>query len=106
MPPAHGPRRAPFPPLPRLLSSHVRELILAILGEETALAAAPTRDSLLACAAHDVEGASWLQEEARSRFAEGPFPVYPGLFHISAGHLHPVAEVGLSGSEEGEAPPG
>ena len=89
----------------RLLSSHVRELILAILGEETALAAAPTRDSLLACAAHDVEGASWLQEEARSRFAEGPFPVYPGLFHISAGHLHPVAEVGLSGSEEGEAPP-
>jgi hypothetical protein len=87
----------------RLLSAHARELILAVLGEETALAAAPTRDSLLACAAQDEQGALWLQDEARTRFEEGPFPVSPTLFQISADEV--VAGAGPGASREGEEPP-
>jgi hypothetical protein len=89
----------------RLLSPHVRELILQILGEELALAAAPTRDVLLACGASDGEGALWLADEARRRFAEGPFPVHAGLWRIGAGQLTYVAEVDPSPSNDGEGPP-
>jgi len=73
----------------------VRGLILVVLGEESALAAAPTRDALLACGAADEEGAAWLAGEARRRFEEGPFPVDPGLWEITAGALAPAAEAGL-----------
>ncbi len=86
----------------RLLSRHARELVLRVLGEESALAAAPTRDSLLACAASDDEGASWLREEARRRFEEGPFPVHPGLWRIGLDQLTNVAEEDPGPSVEGE----
>jgi hypothetical protein len=88
----------------RLLSQHVRELILKVLGEEFALAAAPTRDALLACNASDGEGALWLADEARRRFEEGPFPVHAGLWKIGAGELTPVAGAGPGPSDDGEGP--
>jgi hypothetical protein len=88
----------------RLLSQHVRELILKVLGEELALAAAPTRDVLLACGASDGEGALWLADEARRRFEEGPFPIHAGLWKIGAGELTPVADASLGPSDDGEAP--
>jgi hypothetical protein len=68
----------------RLLSRRARELLLNVLGVDRALAAAPTRDSLLACAASDDEGAAWLRDEAARRFAEGPFPIARVLWSITA----------------------
>jgi hypothetical protein len=75
----------------RLLSATARELLLQILDEPRALAATPTRDSLLACAADDPDGAAWLRDEARRRFEEGPFPIHAGLWLITADSLQPVA---------------
>ena len=66
----------------RLLSRRARELLLSVLGDDFALAAAPTRDALLACSADDGEGAAWLRDEAARRFAEGPFPIAPTLWLI------------------------
>ena len=88
----------------RLLSRRARELLLDILGEGEALAAAPTRDTLLACAAFDDEGAAWLREEARRRCAEGPFPIHAGLWRIGRDHLRAVAdgEAQASGSGRGD----
>ena len=88
----------------RLLSRRARELLLDILGEDQALAAAPTRDALLACAAFDLEGEAWLREEARRRFEEGPFPLYAGLWRIGRGFLRPVADAGVQASGSGGAP--
>jgi hypothetical protein len=87
----------------RLLSATMRALLLQILDEPRALAATPTRDSLLACAADDPEGAAWLQDEARRRFEEGPFPIHAGLWLIDAESLQPVVEriIEPSGGERG-----
>jgi hypothetical protein len=78
----------------RLLSPHTRELILHILGEDLALAAAPTRDTLLACAASDDAGAEWLAGEALRRFEEGPFPIHAGLWRIGPDLLEAVGDGG------------
>jgi hypothetical protein len=88
----------------RLLSDHARGLILHILGADFALAAAPTRDALLACAAGDDEGAAWLADEARRRFEEGPFPIHGGLWMVGADLLRPVADADApaSGSQGDE----
>ena len=71
----------------RLLSRAARELMLAVLGAQTALAAAPTRDALLACDATDEEGVGWLREEAARRFAEGPYPASSVLWIVTAEDL-------------------
>jgi hypothetical protein len=71
----------------RLLSRDARELILAVLGADAAIAAAPTRDALLACAATDAEGIAWLREESARRFAEGPYPASSLLWVVTAGDL-------------------
>ncbi|MCA1828333.1 MAG: hypothetical protein LC689_15530 [Myxococcales bacterium] len=84
----------------RLLSRRARELLLSVLGEDQALAAAPTRDALLACAASDDEGALWLRGEAARRFAEGPFPIAPAVWLIDAAGLR-VADVGAGASVKG-----
>jgi hypothetical protein len=75
----------------RLLSPRTRELLLEILAAERALAAAPTRDTLLACADDDDDGAAWLRKEAQGRFLEGPFPIHAGLWRVTADSLQPVA---------------
>ena len=85
----------------RLLSVRGRELLLQILGEDEALAAAPTRDTLLACAARDDEGKAWLREEALRRFAEGPFPIDAGLWRIDRDRLLAVAETEAQTSSRG-----
>jgi hypothetical protein len=74
----------------RLLSATMRDLLLRILDEPRACAATPTRDSLLACAAHDPQAEDWLRDEARRRFEEGPFPIDPRLWLITADSLQPV----------------
>ncbi len=89
----------------RLLSPRARELLLQVLGEDEALAAAPTRDALLACAADDEEGEAWLREEARRRFAEGPFPVDAGLWRLGRDQLRPVAEAEAQASGSGREDP-
>ncbi len=86
----------------RLLSRRGREVLLQSLGEDVALAAAPTRDTLLACSARDDEGEAWLREEARRRFAEGPFPIDAGLWRIDRDGLLPVAETEVQTSSAGE----
>ena len=88
----------------RLLSRRARELLLDILGGDEALAAAPTRDALLACAAFDDEGAAFLQEEARRRYQEGPYPIHAGMWRIGRDLLQPVADVGAEASGSEEAP--
>jgi len=88
----------------RLLSRQVRELLLHILGADFALAAAPTRDALLACAADDDEGAAWLAEEARRRFSEGPFPIAANLWMMGADLLRPLAAAGAEPSTSPEDP--
>ena len=90
----------------RLLSRRARGLLLSVLGVERALAAAPTRDSLIACAASDEEGAAWLRDEAARRFAEGPFPIDPGLWLLGRDLLRPaVAESPRRASGNGEDEP-
>ena len=89
----------------RLLSRRARELLLQILGEDEALAAAPTRDALLACAVDDDEGKAWLREEARRRFGEGPFPIDAGLWRIGRDDLEAVAEAEPRASGSGREDP-
>jgi hypothetical protein len=62
----------------RLLSPFFRSLLLRLFDGDC-LAAAPTRDTLLACAPSDPEAVAWLREEAARRHAEGPFPLDPAL---------------------------
>ena len=65
----------------RLLSPLSRAMLLALFGGEACLVATPTRDALLACAVDD-EAADFLRAEAALRFAEGPFPLDPGLLRL------------------------
>jgi hypothetical protein len=74
----------------RLLSRQAREMILSVLDEESAYAATPTRDALLACSADDPDAVAWIEEEARRRFEEGPFSISPVLWLITAESFAPV----------------
>lgn len=84
----------------RLLTPKGREMILHILGTDACLAAAPTRDTLLACARGDPDAVDWLREEAQRRFEEGPFPALPELFRLTEEGVDPVAEEDFAASGE------
>lgn len=86
----------------RVLSPHARGLILSVLGAEAAIAAAPTRDALLAVSADDDDGLAWLRDEAARRFAEGPFPLDPGLWVLRADSARRVAGGRGQASGDGE----
>ena len=75
----------------RLLSPAARELILQVLGAERAFAIAPTRDALLACDAEDAEGTRLLAREARQRFDDGPFPLTPRPWLLTADGVEAAA---------------
>ena len=66
----------------RLLSPTVRRLLCELAGGPC-LAAAPTRDTLLAISAAEPGVLGWLQAEAARRFAEGPHPISPELFALT-----------------------
>lgn len=84
----------------RLLTPQGRAMILQILNADACLAAAPTRDTLLACEGDDPDAVAWLREEAQRRFEEGPFPVLPDLLRLTEEGLDPVAEEDLATSGE------
>lgn len=79
----------------RLLSPLFRSLLVRVMGG-AAWAAAPTRDTLLACAPEDPETVRWLREEAARRHGEGPFPVDPGVWDLTEDEARPVADDPLS----------
>ncbi len=82
----------------RLLTPKGREMILHILDTDACLAAAPTRDTLLACERDDPDALAWLREEAQRRFEEGPFPALPDLLRLTEEGLDPVAAEDLAAS--------
>ena len=84
----------------RLLTPKGRAMILHILDADVCLAAAPTRDTLLACERGDGDALAWLRDEAQRRFEEGPFPVLPDLLRLTEEGLDPVAAEDLAASGE------
>jgi hypothetical protein len=88
----------------RLLAAGARAMLLQILGG-SCIAAAPTRDSLLACE-DEPDAVAWLRGEARRRFEEGPFPIDPGLVRVSGEGVWAFGEEAvdaLDGPEAGAA---
>jgi|GEM_PF-1737688 len=78
----------------RLLSPLLRSFLLQLFGGYCYVAV-PTRDSLLACSADAPEALDWLSEEARRRFAEGPFPVHQGLLQLGTEGVRELAPDGF-----------
>ena len=77
----------------RLASPAFRALLRQLLGPGC-LAAAPTRDTLLGCGGGDPDALAWLRAEAAQRYAEGPFPIAPGVFEVGDEAIAPLADDG------------
>ena len=78
----------------RLASPSFRALLLQLLGP-ACLAAAPTRDTLLACAGGVPLAEAWLRAEAAQRYQEGPFPVAPAVFEVAEEAVAPLSDAPL-----------